>query len=925
MARGTEIGRGYIAVTVDEGGARAALRGFVGFAGSAFKAAAVSAGVLIGAAAKIGVEFNSMKEQAQIAFSTLLGSGDKAQAMLADLTKFAASTPFELPGLIDNARSLLGVGQSAERVIPIMGALGNAAGALGLNQDAFNRVMLATVQAFGKGKLQGDELLQMVEAGIPVWNLLSKATGKTVPELQKMSEQGKLLSNEVLPKLFEQMNKDYGGAMAAQSKTLVGQWSSLKDNGRILVATAMKPLFDEAKNVVGVLGELAASDGATQFAQRFARDLESGIDTMKRWGDAAQEELGDDLGRLTRTARARFDELWPVVAAGARDAVTAAGEIGRRVLPELIRLATTGTGLVKPALEVVASVLQTVRENSDELGDGLARTVSIASAVAGPALAILGQILKLVGFALESVVNLVGALSGPLSFLTGGVLAGIIAWRAFSAVLSGMQAVWGRVAPAAVAASLTTMTSKIDDVALRAGVMTEKLTGSATAGERVAVSGSKVGTILSRVGSAIPIVGLAVVGLGLAFEASAKQAEENAQSARNMADALLKGGEAANQARRHIEQLRAMAEQLDFGSVSEQLNAQADAIEEAYRKQLQSMTDVERAQAKVNQAQQDYLLIVRQHGQGSEIAASASRQLTAETKQLELEQQRAARAAKTHEQSLADLANQALAAANSDLQLRQSRLGVKTAQEELNKVNAEGTATANQVQAAELAVEGAMIRSAEAAKQKALADTQGKTASEQSSAATAAYNNELIRMASEAGTNAPASLLRLIAGLDQTQIEAMGGKVSFDKLGNAIISVPGHKPITITSNMVAAADDALTLKRRVEAIPVGDKYLTYHIRTLLDANTVQTGGLPVTRAHGGPIKAGIPTIVNEHGGQGELITPLADGYVHNTAHTRALLQGGGAGVHVENLNVRALSDRFSLAQVSEELHYAGVH
>lgn len=201
-----------------------------------------------GAAVVMGVKAAAMNEQAQVAFTTLLGSSKKAQAYLADLNKFAANTPFDLPGLIDSSRLLLGVGMNAKQVIPTLTAWGDAAGALGIQQDGFNRAMIAVSQSLSAGRINAGDMNQIVQAGIPIWKLMSEATGKTVPELRKLSSQGELLSKDVLPLLNKQMEKDYGGSMAKQSKTLNGLWSTLMDTFSQGMAQAIVPLIPMLKN-----------------------------------------------------------------------------------------------------------------------------------------------------------------------------------------------------------------------------------------------------------------------------------------------------------------------------------------------------------------------------------------------------------------------------------------------------------------------------------------------------------------------------------------------------------------------------------------------------------------------------------------------------------------------------------------------------
>src|SRR3954467_8588550 len=122
------------------------------------KQAAVAAGTILSGAAlwnigKIGIQAAADMQQAQVAFTTLIGNAQQAQKFLSDLKSFAAATPFELPGLVDDARLLMGVGVAANDVIPTLTAWGNAAGALGISNERFNSAMLALSQSMGAGKI----------------------------------------------------------------------------------------------------------------------------------------------------------------------------------------------------------------------------------------------------------------------------------------------------------------------------------------------------------------------------------------------------------------------------------------------------------------------------------------------------------------------------------------------------------------------------------------------------------------------------------------------------------------------------------------------------------------------------------------------------------------------------------------------------
>lgn len=177
-----------------------------------------------------------------ISFETLLGSAKAADDMIKNLYKFAAVTPFDVSGSVIGAQKLLGVNVAAKDVIPTLTTLGDATAALGGSTNEFNAVLLAYSQIMARGKVSTQDLYQISNTGIPIFQLMSKALGKPVGEIQKLIETGNLASDDVLPKLLDQMNKEYGGAMAKQATTLTGLWSTFKDTLGQVLTQALTPL-----------------------------------------------------------------------------------------------------------------------------------------------------------------------------------------------------------------------------------------------------------------------------------------------------------------------------------------------------------------------------------------------------------------------------------------------------------------------------------------------------------------------------------------------------------------------------------------------------------------------------------------------------------------------------------------------------------
>lgn len=154
------------------------------------KAAAAGISAALFSTLGYGVKIAKDTEQATIAFQQFLGSGEKAQAFTKDLFAFAAKTPFEFPGLRDAAVKLLGVGVAGENIIPILRGVGDSAAAVGVGTEGVERITRALTQTIGKGKVQTEELMQIAETGVPIFDLLAKSLGVNREELDGLVRGG---------------------------------------------------------------------------------------------------------------------------------------------------------------------------------------------------------------------------------------------------------------------------------------------------------------------------------------------------------------------------------------------------------------------------------------------------------------------------------------------------------------------------------------------------------------------------------------------------------------------------------------------------------------------------------------------------------------------------------------------------------------
>ncbi len=284
-----------------------AAKGLLGVGGAALKFGAVGAGALaaVGVAGiGMGVKVASGNEQARISFTTMLGSAKRADAFLRQLQKFAASTPFEFPELQTASASLIAAGINADKIIPIMRTLGDVTSGVGTGSEGVKQATVALQKMTAAGKVTGEGLEQLRTAGIPVYDLLAAATGKSKAEVVKLAQAGKLGQKE-LGAMMQALESGKGlerfsGLMEKQSKSLSGMVSTLKDTLGQGLAEAVEPAFPLIKS-----GLAGVTKGAEAFSKMVADNkgaltstFKAGSSLLKSFGSislAAFKAFGDGI------------------------------------------------------------------------------------------------------------------------------------------------------------------------------------------------------------------------------------------------------------------------------------------------------------------------------------------------------------------------------------------------------------------------------------------------------------------------------------------------------------------------------------------------------------------------------------------------------------------------------------------------------
>ena len=248
-------------------------------------------GKLVGAFAGIQaakfVFFKTAELETQTrSLKVLTGSLGNAQKIIKELQQFGAVTPFTSSELIETAKRLKAFGFETEKIVDVTKRLGDIAGATGADLGG---IATAFGQIQAKGRLQGEELLQLQERGVDLQGTLRKEYGLTAEEFQKALSKGQIGADAVsfaLEKLTEKGGKYADGAIA-QSDTLNGKLSTLTDSidgiarslGEVL-SPALKDVFDLAIATTNAINEAFAARSITTrekqaFQQEAVREVQA--------------------------------------------------------------------------------------------------------------------------------------------------------------------------------------------------------------------------------------------------------------------------------------------------------------------------------------------------------------------------------------------------------------------------------------------------------------------------------------------------------------------------------------------------------------------------------------------------------------------------------------------------------------------------
>lgn len=225
------------------------------------------------------MEVRGQFQQLEVAFKTMLGSEDKANTLMNQLVRTAATTPFDLKGVADGAKQLLAYGIKANEVNDTLVRLGDIAAGLSIPLGDLVYLYGTTMV---QGRMFTQDLRQFQGRGIPIADELAKQFGVAKDKVGELVTAGKVGSAQVKEAIESMTNSGgkFGGLMEAQSHTITGQISNIEDSIDMMyndigkqnegfINTALSGvslLIENYKTVGGVLATLITSYGVYKVA-----------------------------------------------------------------------------------------------------------------------------------------------------------------------------------------------------------------------------------------------------------------------------------------------------------------------------------------------------------------------------------------------------------------------------------------------------------------------------------------------------------------------------------------------------------------------------------------------------------------------------------------------------------------------------------
>ena len=211
---------------------------------------------------------------------------EQTDKLIKNIQTIGEQSAYDSNDLMNMAKQWVNIGDSADSATQKMKTIVDVGSAYGLTREQIEGANLALTQMQMSGKIGQQDMMQLINAGIPAWQLLSESMGLPVAQLKEMSSKGEL-TQQAIDTLFQSMQTKCQGATANMNGTLSAAFSNLDEVVHNTMAS-IGDIISKAFNVQGV------SSSLSEFVGKFRQDLEYIKNLMSHmsFAEALEKEYG---------------------------------------------------------------------------------------------------------------------------------------------------------------------------------------------------------------------------------------------------------------------------------------------------------------------------------------------------------------------------------------------------------------------------------------------------------------------------------------------------------------------------------------------------------------------------------------------------------------------------------------------------------
>lgn len=272
-------------------------------------------------------EFNEQLDYMKVTYSALFGSTEIAQDFMKTLQEHSINTIFEFGELADASKKLLAYGIEYENLMFVMEGLTNL-GAMSGDMDAMARAARAIGQIFTKGTLKAEEMKQLADAYIPIYDIIQSSFGLSQADMARVGDL-KLPAEDVINAIVDYSNAKFSGVADAAMMTITGLKNRIVDTFKVLGTEMLEPFTAIFKSFLvyvdrnladiralynksgfGGIFEAMVPDPAVQEAlRRFVANLQNLINALI----SSFQIVGKFAGELFMVFVSAFNAIQPVI------------------------------------------------------------------------------------------------------------------------------------------------------------------------------------------------------------------------------------------------------------------------------------------------------------------------------------------------------------------------------------------------------------------------------------------------------------------------------------------------------------------------------------------------------------------------------------------------------------------------------------